>query len=195
MRKRTVHFPLTKPVPVKLISRIAKLRASGIAAAAKNTLPGREKGRRQVGTLGEGSPGVFSQGRGWCQAAAGAGVTEPSPADLPRLVTGELRPDERRHPSYGGPHGPILWHRFGQAGLKAGCRPEGLHHTEALCHVDHRGSASCQSRLSLASQNVQSPETEACATPSLPMTGHGPVLHGPRNNTGKNGCDALFGDD
>ena len=33
LRKGTVHFPLTKPVPVKLISRIAKLRAAGIAAA------------------------------------------------------------------------------------------------------------------------------------------------------------------
>ena len=31
LRKGTVHFPLTKPVPVKLISRIAKLRAAGIA--------------------------------------------------------------------------------------------------------------------------------------------------------------------
>jgi uncharacterized protein YdhG (YjbR/CyaY superfamily) len=33
LRKGTVHFPLTKPVPVKLITRIAKLRAAGIAAA------------------------------------------------------------------------------------------------------------------------------------------------------------------
>ncbi len=33
LRKGTVHFPLTKPVPVKLISRIAKLRAAGITAA------------------------------------------------------------------------------------------------------------------------------------------------------------------
>jgi uncharacterized protein YdhG (YjbR/CyaY superfamily) len=31
MRKGTVHFPITEPVPVKLISRIAKLRAAGIA--------------------------------------------------------------------------------------------------------------------------------------------------------------------
>jgi len=30
LRKGTVHFPLTKPVPVKLISRIAKLRAAGM---------------------------------------------------------------------------------------------------------------------------------------------------------------------
>lgn len=47
LRKGTVHFPLTKPVPVKLISRIAKLRAAGIAATAKKRLMGREKeGRR-----------------------------------------------------------------------------------------------------------------------------------------------------
>jgi uncharacterized protein YdhG (YjbR/CyaY superfamily) len=35
LRKGTIHFPLTKPVPVRLISRIAKLRAAGIAAAPK----------------------------------------------------------------------------------------------------------------------------------------------------------------
>ena len=35
LRKGTVHFPLTKPVPVRLIGRIAKLRAAGIGAAAK----------------------------------------------------------------------------------------------------------------------------------------------------------------
>ncbi len=34
MRKGTVRFPLTEPVPVKLISRIAKLRAAGIAGKA-----------------------------------------------------------------------------------------------------------------------------------------------------------------
>jgi uncharacterized protein YdhG (YjbR/CyaY superfamily) len=34
LRKGTVQFPLTKPVPVKLIVRIAKLRAAGIAATA-----------------------------------------------------------------------------------------------------------------------------------------------------------------
>ena len=33
LRKGTVHFPYDKPVPVKLISRIAKLRAAGIARA------------------------------------------------------------------------------------------------------------------------------------------------------------------
>jgi len=41
LRKGTVHFPLTKPVPVKLISRIAKLRADGIAATVKKPMPGR----------------------------------------------------------------------------------------------------------------------------------------------------------
>jgi uncharacterized protein YdhG (YjbR/CyaY superfamily) len=46
-RKGTVHFPLTKPVPVKLISRIAKLRATGIAVTAKKTEPGREQSRRK----------------------------------------------------------------------------------------------------------------------------------------------------
>jgi uncharacterized protein YdhG (YjbR/CyaY superfamily) len=34
-RKGTVHFPLDKPVPVRLISKIAKLRAAGIAATAR----------------------------------------------------------------------------------------------------------------------------------------------------------------
>ena len=36
-RKGTIHFPLDKPVPVKLIGRIAKLRASGIAGTAKKS--------------------------------------------------------------------------------------------------------------------------------------------------------------
>jgi uncharacterized protein YdhG (YjbR/CyaY superfamily) len=35
-RKGTVQFPLAKPVPVKLIGRIAKLRAAGIVATSKN---------------------------------------------------------------------------------------------------------------------------------------------------------------
>jgi uncharacterized protein YdhG (YjbR/CyaY superfamily) len=39
LRKGTVHFPFTKPVPVKLITRIAKLRAAGIAAAKKAPNP------------------------------------------------------------------------------------------------------------------------------------------------------------
>ena len=43
LRKGTVHFPLTKPVPVKLISRIAKLRAAGIADTVKKPLLGRER--------------------------------------------------------------------------------------------------------------------------------------------------------
>jgi uncharacterized protein YdhG (YjbR/CyaY superfamily) len=47
LRKGTVHFPLTKPVPVKLISRIAKLRAAGIAATAKKPVLGREQGGRK----------------------------------------------------------------------------------------------------------------------------------------------------
>ena len=46
LRKGTVHFPLSKPVPVKLISRIAKLRAAGIASTAKKTLLGKEKERK-----------------------------------------------------------------------------------------------------------------------------------------------------
>jgi uncharacterized protein YdhG (YjbR/CyaY superfamily) len=45
LRKGTIHFELTKPVPVKLISRIAKLRAGGIAAAAKKPTTGRKAAR------------------------------------------------------------------------------------------------------------------------------------------------------
>ena len=41
--KGTVHFPLSKPVPVKLIGRIAKLRAAGIATTVKKPLLSREK--------------------------------------------------------------------------------------------------------------------------------------------------------
>jgi uncharacterized protein YdhG (YjbR/CyaY superfamily) len=37
LRKGTVHFALAKPVPVKLISRIAKLRADGVAATVKKS--------------------------------------------------------------------------------------------------------------------------------------------------------------
>jgi uncharacterized protein YdhG (YjbR/CyaY superfamily) len=47
LRKGTVHFPLNKPVPVKLIGRIAKLRAAGIAAKATKPPLGREKERRK----------------------------------------------------------------------------------------------------------------------------------------------------
>ena len=46
LRKGTVHFPLTKPVPVKLISQIAKLRAAGIVAVTKEPLS-REKDKRK----------------------------------------------------------------------------------------------------------------------------------------------------
>src|SRR6202165_537172 len=47
LRKGTVHFTLTKPVPVKLISRIAKLRAAGIAATVKRPPLDRENVRRK----------------------------------------------------------------------------------------------------------------------------------------------------
>jgi uncharacterized protein YdhG (YjbR/CyaY superfamily) len=43
LSKGTIQFPLTKPVPGKLISRIAKLRAAGIAATAKKVPTGRKK--------------------------------------------------------------------------------------------------------------------------------------------------------
>jgi uncharacterized protein YdhG (YjbR/CyaY superfamily) len=46
LRKGTVQFPLTKPVPVRLIGRIAKLRAAGIAATQKKPPLAREKGTR-----------------------------------------------------------------------------------------------------------------------------------------------------
>ena len=38
-RKGTVQFSLEKPVPVRLISRIAKLRAAGISVVNKNQKP------------------------------------------------------------------------------------------------------------------------------------------------------------
>src|SRR5262249_54993893 len=41
--KGTGQIPPTKPGPVEPISRIAKLRAAGIAATAKKPLQGREK--------------------------------------------------------------------------------------------------------------------------------------------------------
>jgi uncharacterized protein YdhG (YjbR/CyaY superfamily) len=47
-RKGTIHFPLTKPVPVKLISRIAKLRAAGIIATAKKPVGEASKRKTQV---------------------------------------------------------------------------------------------------------------------------------------------------
>ena len=42
LRKGTIHFPLTEPVPVKLISRIARLRAAGIAAKTSERSPARK---------------------------------------------------------------------------------------------------------------------------------------------------------
>ena len=48
LRKGTVHFPLARPVPVRLISRIAKLRAAGIEAAAKKPAPDRGTGGRKA---------------------------------------------------------------------------------------------------------------------------------------------------
>jgi len=48
-RKGTVRFPLDKPVPVKLISRIAKLRAAGIATTAKKESPVSQKRARKHG--------------------------------------------------------------------------------------------------------------------------------------------------
>jgi uncharacterized protein YdhG (YjbR/CyaY superfamily) len=47
LRKGTVRFPLAEPVPVKLITRIAKLRAAGIAAANKPQ-PSRGKASRKA---------------------------------------------------------------------------------------------------------------------------------------------------
>jgi uncharacterized protein YdhG (YjbR/CyaY superfamily) len=46
VQKGTVRFPLTQSVPVKLIGRIARLRAAGIAATMKKPLMDREKERR-----------------------------------------------------------------------------------------------------------------------------------------------------
>ena len=44
-RKGTVQFSLEKPVPLRLISRIAKLRAAGISAVNKNQKPTRDRDR------------------------------------------------------------------------------------------------------------------------------------------------------
>jgi len=45
LRKGTIHFELNKPVPVKLISRIAKLRATGIVGATKKQTPRASKAK------------------------------------------------------------------------------------------------------------------------------------------------------
>ena len=47
LRKGTVRFPLTKPVPVRLISRIAKFRAAAIAQTANKPVAARDKQRRR----------------------------------------------------------------------------------------------------------------------------------------------------
>ena len=62
LRKGTVHFSLTKPVPVKLIGRIAKLRAAGIAATATQTLPGRQKEKRKPAREETGRPAATRHG-------------------------------------------------------------------------------------------------------------------------------------
>src|ERR1039458_6577122 len=76
LRKGTVHFPLTEQVPVKLIVRIAKLRAAGIAATAKRPLLGRKKERRKrrgpaVRRQGEPARLVDAGGRQGIRAASG----------------------------------------------------------------------------------------------------------------------------
>ncbi|NUQ28157.1 MAG: DUF1801 domain-containing protein [Acidobacteriaceae bacterium] len=43
LRKGTIHFSLDQPVPVKLIRRIAKLRADGIIATIKKSPAERKK--------------------------------------------------------------------------------------------------------------------------------------------------------
>jgi uncharacterized protein YdhG (YjbR/CyaY superfamily) len=48
LRKGTVHFQLTRPVPVKLIGRIAKLRAAGIVATPIKPLARRKKKGRKL---------------------------------------------------------------------------------------------------------------------------------------------------
>ena len=49
LRKGTIHFPLTKPVPAKLITRIAKLRAAGIASTLKKPVAAGEKHGKKKG--------------------------------------------------------------------------------------------------------------------------------------------------
>ncbi len=46
-RKGTIHFPLDEPVPVRLISRIAKPSASGVSAMTLRGAPVRQKRTRQ----------------------------------------------------------------------------------------------------------------------------------------------------
>jgi uncharacterized protein YdhG (YjbR/CyaY superfamily) len=82
LRKGTIHFTLAKAVPVKLIRRIAELRAAGIAATPKKPEPGREKARRNVGTVGD---RVLSQREAvGCNPVA---ARMPSLAQFPTLLT------------------------------------------------------------------------------------------------------------
>jgi uncharacterized protein YdhG (YjbR/CyaY superfamily) len=46
-RKGTIHFPLNEPVPVRLISRIAKLRAAAISDTGARGAPVRQKRTHQ----------------------------------------------------------------------------------------------------------------------------------------------------
>lgn len=46
VRKGTIRFPLSKPVPFKLVERIAKLRAKEVIEAAEAKLAVRKKRRR-----------------------------------------------------------------------------------------------------------------------------------------------------
>jgi hypothetical protein len=56
LRKGTVHFPVTKPVPVKLFGRLAKLSAPGIAGTPKKPLLGPEKEGRKSAAQEKGWP-------------------------------------------------------------------------------------------------------------------------------------------
>jgi uncharacterized protein YdhG (YjbR/CyaY superfamily) len=60
-RKATVHFPLNKPVPVQLISRIAKMRAAGISATTKERGARPTERNTQVATKKTARPASASQ--------------------------------------------------------------------------------------------------------------------------------------
>src|ERR1017187_3404056 len=81
LRKGTVQFPLTKPVPVKLIVRIAKLRAAGIAATAKKPLPAERKKGASRPRMRQGGPPARG---GWLQDAD---LPEGRPGQLNDLAT------------------------------------------------------------------------------------------------------------
>jgi uncharacterized protein YdhG (YjbR/CyaY superfamily) len=61
-RKGTIHFPLNKPVPVQLISRIAKLRAAGISATTKERGARPTQRNAPVATKKTARPASGSQG-------------------------------------------------------------------------------------------------------------------------------------